>query len=454
MVTTGQQPGLFGGPLYSLYKALTAARLAEALEGIVGRPVAPLFWVASEDHDWAETNHTYLVGVDNELHRLELPEQEGAGAHPLYRLPVGPSIPPLLERVRALLPDTDVAAAAVELMEEAFGTPDATLASGFQELMARLLEPFGMLFVQAHDRALKAGSIPILESGLDRSRAIEEVLRARAQALEEAGFPVQVPILEDGVNLFIEGPGGRERVYREGDGFRLRHSGLELSADEARARIRREPGTVSPNVLLRPVVEAAFFPTLAYVAGPGELAYYAQLQPLFQELEVGMPVIFPRLGATLVERKIGKVLAKFEVDRSTLARPFHEVASELARDEVPDGVRRALGEIRGALGKGTSALVDAAREVDPTLKGPIQHARSVSMDAFADAERKILQGVKRQNEITLQQLEKAQLHLFPDGKPQERVMGPLYYLARYGTEWIAAVAEAMRIALPPSAPDE
>lgn len=162
-----------------------------------------------------------------------------------------------------------------------------------------------------------------------------------------------------------------------------------------------------------------------------------------------MPVIHPRFGAAVVEGKIRKVLDKFEMDGDALFRPFHEIAGEIARDEVPEDVRRALGEIRGALGKGSGALAKAAGGVDPTLKGPIQHARSVAMDAYADAERKILQAVKRENETALRQLEKAQLHLAPEGKPQERIFGPAYYLARYGADWVRAVAERMDVSLPP-----
>lgn len=454
VVTTGQQPGLFTGPLYGLYKALTAVRLAEHLEGVLGRPVAPLFWVASEDHDWAETDHTYVVDVENDLRRLQLPDRDGAGSQPLHRLPIRDAAQGLVDELQALLPDTDVAQEALVLLREAYGAEDVTLASGFEEAMARMLEPYGVLFVQAHDPVLKARSRDLLESAVLRGEALEDLLVARADALEAADYPVQVPILPDGENVFVEGPAGRERLYRDGDGFHLRHSELPLSQDEVIRRIREEPDTVSPNVLLRPVVEAAVFPTVAYVAGPGEMSYYAQLSPVYEALEVGMPVIYPRFGATVVERKIRKVLDKFDVPQEDLRQPLHELAGQMARDEVPEGVRRALGEIRGALGRGAGELTKAARALDPTLKGPIQHARSVAMDAFSDAEKKILQAVKRENETTLQQLDKARLHLFPDGKPQERVMGPAYYLARYGQDWIDATASRMEIALPPEEDSE
>jgi uncharacterized protein YllA (UPF0747 family) len=149
-----------------------------------------------------------------------------------------------------------------------------------------------------------------------------------------------------------------------------------------------------------------------------------------------------------VESKIGKVLDKYGLDVDTLARPFHEFAGDFARDEVPEGVRKALGELRGAVARGTQALTEAAHEVDPTLKGPIQHIRSVAFEAAGEAEKKIVQAVKRENEIALLQIEKARLHLWPEGKPQERVLNALYYMARYGDDFVESLAGAFAAALP------
>jgi bacillithiol synthase len=452
VVTTGQQPGLFGGPLYSLYKAISAARLADRLEEALGRPVAPVFWTASEDHDWAEADHTSLVGVDNELHLLRLPEVPGAGTRPLLRLPLGPGVEQAFERCTQLLPTTDFSDPYLTLIRDAF-TAEATLPEAFEAMLARLLEPLGMLFVQAHDPVLKARSLELLLAELEGAEEHEARLAERAAELQEAGYPLQVPILEGGVNLFFEGPEGRERIYRDGDGFRLRHSDTPLSLDEIRDRAQGDPSILSPNVLLRPVVESHVFPTLAYVAGPGELTYFAQLEPLFEALGVGMPVVVPRLGATVVETKVGKVLDKYGLSIEALDRPFHELAGDFARDEVPEGVRRALGELRGNVARGTQTLAEAAGEVDPTLKGPIQHIRSVAFEAVGEAEKKILQAVKRENEIALQQLEKARLHLFPDGKPQERVLNPLYYLTRYGPGFVTQVSDAFAAALPDLRPE-
>ena len=451
VVTTGQQPGLFGGPLYSVWKALSAIRLADALQEELGVPVLPLFWVASEDHDWDETDHTWLIGVDNELHRVELPSVDGAGESPLFRIPIHRTIGRSLDAVQSLLPETEVTEEAMGLLRAAYDVSDErdalTLASGFQHFLEELLGPLGMAFVQAHDHELKARSVPILRESWRKADAIEAAMRARASELEAAGYPVQVPILEGGVNLFLESDGRRERLYRDGDDFVLRHLDERYSADDLEAIADQAPGRLSPNVHLRPVVESAVFPSLAYVAGPGELTYYAQMSPIYEALGVDMPVIYPRHGVTLYESKISKVLDKHSVEEASLARPFHEIAQDFARDEVPDGVRAALGKIRGAIGQGTGELQDAAVGIDPTLKGPIGHARGAAFAAFADAEKAILKAVKRESETTLQQLEKARLHLFPEGKPQERMLNVVYYLARYGVRFLQDVRDAMDPAL-------
>jgi uncharacterized protein YllA (UPF0747 family) len=198
------------------------------------------------------------------------------------------------------------------------------------------------------------------------------------------------------------------------------------------------------------VVEAYVLPTVGYVSGPGETAYHAQLAPLFASHGVTQPVVFPRYSVTLVEGKIAKVLAKLSLDPDALARPTHALAGDLAREQLPEGVQRALGELRDALERGTGALADAARGIDPTLQGPVQRVRTVATDALGEAERKILQAVKRQSETHLQQLEKARLHLFPGGEPQERVVSPFYYLARYGPALLDELLERFGRSLAPA----
>lgn len=446
LVTTGQQPGLYGGPLYSLYKGLTAVRLAEALEARLDKPVLPLFWVASDDHDWDEANHTWLIGVDNELHRFELAAPDPEVTPPLHRIELGADVDETLDAFAQHLPDTDFSARYLKLIRAGFGAGE-TLPGGFHTLLHSLLGRFGLYFTDAADPALKTRTSSFLFDELERSAELERVLQDTARELEGAGYGLQAPILEGGVNLFLEGPAGRERVYREGGAFRLRTSGREVSVEDVGEAVAADPRVLSPNVMLRPVVETRFFPTLSYVAGPGEIAYFAQLGDYFAAHEAEMPVIFPRWSVTVVESKIRKVLDKFSLDVDDLSRPFHEVASGFAREEVPDDVRAAIGKLRGAIGSGVGELQKTVTDVDSTLKGPVQSLRNQTFAALDDVEKKVVQAVKRESEIALAQLEKAQLHLFPNGKPAERVQNPLYYLTRYGEAFLDDLYERFEVNL-------
>jgi bacillithiol biosynthesis cysteine-adding enzyme BshC len=446
-VTTGQQPGLFTGPLYSVYKAITAIRLADRLEELLGKPVAPLYWVASEDHDWPEVDHVDLVDVENEVRRIQLPEGAGEGGRPIFRVPLHEALGGAVEAFVGALPDSDFAAPFVALLEEAYRN-GATLNGGFREVLKDLLASHGLCFVDAADPALKALSRAVMTRELERASDHEAVLSETAAELEAQGLGVQVPILPGGINLFVEGPDGvRERLYRSEDGFILRHSGATYALDELREVIGNDPSRVSPNVLLRPVVENTVFPTVAYVAGPGEMAYYAQLRGFFRAHEIEMPVVYPRHGAVLVEPKIRKVLGKFSLELSSLDQPFHELAGEIARAEEPEDVKRILGQFRGAVGAAAGELTQAAKEIDPTLKGPIGQMRGAAFQLIADVEKKILLAIKRENEIALGQVEKAQHHLFPHGKPQERVMNVFYYLTRYGDALIPALMDRFTVDL-------
>ncbi len=446
MVTTGQQPGLFGGPLYNVSKALTAVRLAEALEARLGRPVLTLFWVSSEDHDWDEACHAEVVGVDNELHRVEVAPPDRSVTPPIHRIRLRNGSAEAVDEFLGYLPQTEFSDEYFTLLREAFA-PGRTLAEGFHTTLQHLLGRFGVFFTDGVHPAVKSGSLSTLLDELDRSEEREGILRATAERIEAAGYAVQVPVLEGGVNLFLEGPAGRERLYREGDGFRLRASGERLSREEIRARVEGDPAVLSPNVLLRPVIESALFPSLAYVGGPGEMAYFGQLRAYFASHGIAMPVIHPRWAATPIEGKIRKVLDKFGLSPEALSRPFHEVAGDVAREEMPGDVRAALGKLRGAIGSGSGELKRAAGAIDPTLAGPVQQAAAQAFAALDDVEKKILQAVKRESEIGLAQLEKAQVHLYPLGKPAERVQSPFYYLSRYGGGVLDSLYERFAVKL-------
>lgn len=450
-VTTGQQAGLFGGPLYTVYKALTAVALARVLERELGRPVAPLFWIASEDHDWAEVNHVRVLDPANTLHTITVEGPESGVPASMQRRLLGPGVEAAVERLAQLLPQTEFSDGVLERVRTAY-TPDRTVAAAFRELITWLFQPFDLLVVEAGHPTIKDLGRDILARELTHWREHETLVRAQTERLIAAGYHAQVAVLPESANLFLELETGRERLVREGDGWALKHSGRRFTDEELRALLDAEPGRFSPNVLLRPVVESAVFPTIAYVAGPGELSYYAQIGCLFRAHGIEMPIVYPRASITLVEAKVRKVLDRFGLGLEDFRRPPHELAAELLREELPDAVVVALRRLRTDLGEGYGALLEAARAIDPTLKGPIQSARNSAFVQLEEIEKKIVQHLKRRNAIGVEQLEKAAVNLFPLGQPQERVLNVVPYLARYGAALLEAIADAIRIELDAPAP--
>ncbi|MBI4540389.1 MAG: bacillithiol biosynthesis cysteine-adding enzyme BshC [Gemmatimonadetes bacterium] len=449
-VTTGQQPGLFTGPLYTVYKALSAVRLAETLERELELPVLPLFWIASEDHDWAEVNHATILDVQNELQRVAVEPPDDL-ALPIHGRALGPPIESVVDRFIQFLPGTEFSERHFKLLRKAYRA-GRTLADAFHEVLAALLEPFDLLLVDAADPVVKSGSAAVFRREVEAASAQEARLREHSARLVAAGYHAQVPVLEGALNLFLNGPLGRERVFQEEGAYRLRRSGLRIAAAELGRVLTEEPSRFSPNVLLRPVVESTVFPVLAYVAGPAELSYYAQIGCLFDAHAIQMPLIFPRFSVLLVEAKTRKVLDKFELEARELARPLPELESEIARKEIPEAIREVMDALQGGIVEGAAQLLEAARKIDSTLKGPVTHARNESLAAFEELEKKIVQALKRQDEIALSQVAKAQAHLFPEGKPQERVLNVFYYLVRYGADLLPIILDRFEVALARSSP--
>ena len=335
----------------------------------------------------------------------------------------------------------------MERLQAAYGS--GTVADAFRTLLDGLFADLTLAFVDAQDPVVRTLDRPIIRRELENAEAHETALRNQTEALEGLGYEAQVSILPGAANVFYEDRDrGRERLLREDGAWVLRASQERLSEEALWERYEASPDWFSANVVLRPVVESAVFPTLAYVGGPGEMAYFAQLGDYFEAHGIRMPVVFPRWAATTVESKIRKVLDKFDLELGRLQQPFHELAGEIARDEMPQDVRAALGKLRGTVAQGVSELQNVTRALDPTLKGPVQHVRSQTFQALDELERKVTQAVKRESEIALSQLEKARVHLYPDGKPAERIHNVFYFLARNGVGFLDALHARFEVELP------
>ena len=450
-VTTGQQTGLFTGPLYTIYKALSAIRLARALEAELAAPVLPLFWVASTDHDFDEVNHVDLLDAQNVLHRLELPSDPAAPPFSMARRRLGAGVESTLDALAQLLPPSEFTPRILDLARRAY-RPDATVAGAFEELLAGVLASFQVVLVDPSHPELKRLAAPVLRDEVAHAAENEAALERQTARLVQAGYHAQVSVGGGAVNVSYEDDSGRERLVREDGSFLLRRTKRRLLESEVLALLESEPERFSPNVLLRPVVESALFPTVAYVGGPAELSYFAQTGCLFKAHGLEMPLVYPRASVVLVERKVAKVVEKHGLSVEDFRQPVRELAGRIVREEMPPEVAAAVAALRRSLDEGYESLVQAAQSLDPTLRGPLTAARNSSHVALREAEKKILSHAKARSASTVEQLEKAAVNLFPRGTPQERVLNVLQYLARYGPELLTAIADALPVALGERAP--
>jgi bacillithiol biosynthesis cysteine-adding enzyme BshC len=441
VVTTGQQPGLFLGPLYTLYKALSAAALATELERSWARPVVPVFWAANDDHDYAEAQWASWLDAGGEVKTGALPDRPGdAPLTPMSRLPLPGEITGLLddfERDHPPGPDRDEALSRLRR----FYRPGATLGAAYSGALAEWLAPLGIACFDSSHPAAKARMAPVLLEAVRQAGALDAALAARAQALEASGASATVPVGQGATLVFLEDGAGRDRLVTEGDGYITRRSGSRASLGDIETIAGTAPGRLSPNVLLRPVVESHLLPTVAYVAGPGELAYLAQCEPLYAALRVTPQAAVPRWSGILVEPRVDRVLDKFGATLEELLAPSNALEARVIRSQLPSGLLDAGARLRAAIDTEYATILSAAIGIDPTLERPVGAARQHAHSELADLEKKV-QGHLRKREATeLAQVARARAAVQPGGKPQERVIAGVSCIARFGTGLLARVRD-------------
>jgi bacillithiol synthase len=442
MVTTGQQAGLFGGPLYTLYKALTAARLAASLEVELGVVVLPVFWIASEDHDWAEIDHTWMVDAGDELRRISIQGLNTSSSPVSERRLEG--VGAALDEVSDVIENIGDGADWLTLLRGVY-RPGAPVAAAFGDLLGALLGGFDFCMADAADRPLKEASIPILEEEIRAPELTERCLTERADALTAAGYETQVPLLPGAAQLFVHTALGRERLLHAGSERTARESRERWSAEALIQATRADPVRVSPNALLRPVVEAHLFPTLAYVGGPAELAYLAQAAPLFGRFGLRAPVAVPRLSVTLVESRIDRYLQRLGLEVGDLSAPRHELLARLVRAHLPSDVTTAVQALRTGLVEGFAGIEGPAAEIDPTLRGAVGSARNRALGRVARLQRRIEREFRRRHGEIERRLDAVLHRLRPGGEPQERVLNALPFVASGGEHLLRELLEAVSI---------
>jgi len=444
-VTTGQQAGLFTGPLYAVLKALTAAALAREMADAGLGDTVPVFWVAGDDHDFAEINHCTVVGTDGAPVRIALRERAAdAPMLPAWREPVGQEGAAALAALESALPPSDYRTETLDWLSRAY-RPEHSMAEACALAIADLLAPYGVVVCRGWHGAVKRAAQAVTVRAAREAGAIDAGLAAEAERLRASGAPVPVDVGQGLSLLMIEGAQGRDRLRIAGDGrFETRRAGESFTLADLERIAAAEPERLSANVLLRPVVEAALFPTVGYCGGPGELAYLAQTGPLFEALDVVRPARLPRLSGLLIEAKVDKVLERYHLEPTDLAQDEGALTSRIARDGLPASAAAALADLRAAVTERYAVLQAEAAGVDPTLEKPVEKARNQALVGSQEIEKKLVSALKRANETAIQQVTRARSQLFPDGTAQERVVTAASFLSRHGRGVLDLLFDAAR----------
>ena len=430
-VVTGQQAGLFGGPLFTLLKALTAIALARRVEAVHGVPAVPVFWVDAEDHDLDEVRTCAVLDRELELRRLDL------GAAPQPGLPVAAvrlpaSIGALLDELRQALPPTEFTGATLDALSAAY-TPGAGLVEAFSRWLDALLGRHGLAVFDGSDPAAKPFVQPIFERELKLRGETARLASAAGARLADGGYHAQVTPAADAVALFRLN-GVRQPIRLRDVGFAIGETGV--SRDAMTRLVRERPETFSPNVLLRPIVQDTLFPTVAYVSGPNELGYLAQLRAVYEQFDVPMPLIYPRLSATVLDRGAVKFLTRHDIGLERLQTRDDGVLNGLINAQLPPGVETAVTAAERQAGETMDAIADLVTTIDPTLAGAARTTKQRMERDLRTLRGKIVQAAKRRDTTLRRQFYRTRALAFPRGAPQERAVSFVYFINRYGPEVI------------------
>lgn len=438
VVITGQQAGVFTGPLYTIYKAITAVQLAAELTARTGRNVIPMFWVAAEDHDFAEVDHIYVVNREKNIERLRL-EHDPGGKYSVGHIPVTEAVFDLICRLEENTNPSEWKGEILDKVSE-MARNSANLAEWFARIMAWLFKDHGLVMVNPLLRELRRLWSGTFEEFLSKSAQVSEKLSAAAGLVRDLGVEPQVEKNKANVNMFIYVNGERLPLFRSGESFGVRGGSGEWTLEELLAAAGETPDLFSPNVVLRPVAQDALLPITAYIAGPGEISYYALYRDIYRLFNQRMPVIYPRANISLLEPGI--------------ARNMKEYGIVLA--EGIDGLHRKLQiqlEDRDVIGIDT--MFDAyVAEVEQSYRNFILKAAGTDKELTRHGEeslgkliyqleyfrKKTRQCHRKSCDTLVSRFNNIENQVFPRNNWQERVHNIFPFLFKYGTDFINELA--------------
>ena len=443
-VVTGQQAGLFGGPLFTLLKALTAIKLAEQVGRDHGVPAVAVFWIDAEDHDWEEVRSCTVFDGALTPHTVALASRPDAGPVPVALVHVDDSILAVLAELEQHLPPTEFRSSLLDGLRRAY-QPGVGMADAFGRWMEEVLGPRGLVVYDSSDAASKALVSQVFAREVSMPGRTSKLAALAGSDLTAHGYHAQVHALDDGPALFHLGEGGRLAIRQEEGRFIVGDRRYEAAALVAEAE--SHPASFSPNVLLRPLVQDSLFPTICYVAGPSELAYLGQLRGVYQHFGIPMPLMYPRATATLLDSAALRFFTRYQLPLEALQPQDEGALNELLRAQIPPVVEESVAEASRVIEAQMLRVMQALPALDPTLEGAAQSTLGRLQHEIQTLHGKMIQAAKRRNETLRRQFIRARALTFPGGHAQERTIGFISFLNQYGPALVERLDEELPLDL-------
>jgi len=443
-VVTGQQVGLFSGALYTIYKALTAIKLAETLSERASVSVVPIFWLATDDHDFAEVNHVDLLDQASQVRRISYDDRPSESRVPVGGIRFSTEIEACIDALDEMTPPSEFKPEVLSLLKEAY-QPARSFAEAFSLWVTHLFSTHGLVLIDPSHPDLIAMAQQPIEREIEEGSPLSRCAIKASERLLGKNYRPQVQQQEGKLNLFLA-EHGRQPIHIEGDGFIVKDPNRRFTRSELVEVASNSPHALSPNVLMRPLVQDTILPTVAYVGGPGEIAYLAQLRGAYEKFGIPMPVVYPRKGFTLLERHVGSSLEALSLSIQDVWGGLTAKRNALAAEEIPKPLQRALATAAENLNRDLEAVSREAKAMDGSLGQSADGVHRKIQHQLNLLETKVVQAAKKKQAIAGRKLTKLENKLMPTRNLQERVFNVTPFLMKYGFSWLDELYEAVDLA--------
>jgi bacillithiol biosynthesis cysteine-adding enzyme BshC len=428
-VVTGQQLGIYGGSLYTIFKTISVIHLANKMEKQYDRPVIPVFWLADEDHDYDEVRDLNVFNSSDEVEHLELPPENGQ-LSPVAEMSVPQQIEQMRSNLRESLYNTDFSGELWELLDNSF-EPGNTFLKSFGLFISNLFSKHGLVLAGSNNPRVKKMTGKYLKKSISSADQVRQALEDQTEQLNDE-FHQQVKLYDS--NLFyLDEKNGRAKISRNETGWEI-DAGRGWKTEQLVEEIEAKPENFSPNVFLRPILQDALLPTIGYVAGPGETAYYGQMKKMYSCFDLEMHIIFPRLSATIVEPAIDRILNELPFEFHEYDKRIEDLESDYVDRTEQHDIEAIFKDWKEKIQQLAGPKKEEIADIDTTLEGAVEKSTSVYFGELDKLKGKVYRAVKKQDEIQLKRIRRIKTNLFPSDTLQERVIAAIFYMNKYGVD--------------------